>query len=236
MLRCFLRRTGLVAMIGAVSIPGAHAFAFSDGNMFNLLYSRTIYQYGFGGTANTAGSSQGNPGNARYVQLSHNGGGTGVGATHIASQSAITIQPGGIANVNFSLDFRLQSSFSSPVDLAFVIEQAGRRYATFLVPQQGTTSYQTIDALGLNENDFEEIAFDGTLFTDSSQRPDFQLAGSTMRFGFWTSSEGFGSAVHDGLYDNFSVSGTAVPEPAAMAMMGIGLASMLRRRNSRQRP
>lgn len=231
MFNCIFRRTLIAAAFFAAAIPAAHAFSFSDGTMFNLLYARTVYQYGPGGSATVGTTSTlGNPGNGRTVQLSHNGMGAGIGLTHIATQSAVTLQPGGIANINMSIDLRLLNNIASLVDFAFVVEQSGRRYATFLNPQQGTTSYQTLNALNLNENDFEEITFDGTFFTDSSQRPDFQLAGSTIRFGFWTSSEGFSGAIHEGIYDNFVVSGTAVPEPTAIAALGLGLAAVARRR------
>lgn len=234
-----MRRSVLgAAILSSLFVPSlASAFSFTDGNMFNLFYAKTEYQAGAGGTTSTSGNSLGNPGNARTVvhTVAGSSGTSRVGASHIATQSLTTTPPTGFLSVDMGIDAQLLTSSTIQIGrLAFVVEQNGTLFASDTITWTGN-GWTGIFPDGLFEQDFEQINFQTSTYRNSGVNPDFDLAGSSLRFGFltWAESSSLDAQSVTMLFDNFNVNFTAnpVPEPATLSVLA--LAALARRRRLR---
>lgn len=147
------------------------------------------------------------------------------------NSSATVIESGGLGTINFSIDHVKMDGIG--YGLAFLVFQNG---VSYIADHQiyAPNTILTKSSIGLTENDFSEVTMSLTGVSNSASKPDFDLVGSTISFGFFTSGVTTNTSGESDIYfDNFSVSAEAVPEPATMALLAIPALVALRKKKSR---
>lgn len=154
-----------------------------------------------------------------------------IGVTHYMNSSATVIGSGGLGTINFSIDHVKMDGMG--YGLAFLVFQNG---VSYIADHQiyAPNTILTKSSIGLSENDFSEVTMSLTGVSNSASKPDFDLVGSTISFGFFTSGVTTNTSGESDIYfDNFSVSAEAVPEPASMALIALPALIALRKKKSR---
>lgn len=218
------------SIIVATAVAGvftAQAQTFTDSTFNSGDWSKFVFIDGSGTVAGQQTATGGNPGPARLVTNTL-GANSAVAAAHFYDPIAIFTGPGGLGRISYSLDV-LAPSFAMGVGLA--LYQDGFIYvadysAVF------SNEWQTKSASNLTESMFGRISLTSSSVLDMSSNPDFDLVNSEITLGFFTANSG-GPAVIEGVFDNYSVSIEAVPEPATMALLAIPALAALRKKKSR---
>jgi hypothetical protein len=205
---------GIVCFAGP-SLLSASVFNFSDTG-FNpsewsadLIYNTTASVASY--TTIQAGSG-GNPGVWRETTHAYDTGGMAVGQINKTFVFAPLLHGGVITSVGFSYDFNvIDAGASLAVAHGLAITQLGRYYVAAYVSQTPSGGWVGHSASGLTASSFTE--YNGTA------HPDFS---APLAFGYVTGNGTAGglTSTDHGL-DNFSVTFTTVPEPPALAWVGL---------------
>jgi len=112
------------------------------------------------------------------------------------------------------------------VTTAFLLQQGGTFYRAGVQNVEKGEGWKSISLLALNPADFEEIK---PGFTFGTSLPDFSSSGAPIRVGYWSAnfSKNAGNVTQFGV-DNFEVTfhSSVIPEPSALALLGIGAVSL----------
>lgn len=222
------------AIFAIAAVSSANAFSFSDGDFAVGDYLHLAF---FQHTATSANRSAvgGNPGAAMFQTIVHDGSNEiGFGRVGAFNQ-VFTYNPsvsGAISSVSFSADYYLDTEDAlDNQSLWFSIIQNGKTFCVADVhsfaPHQWRTTAST-----MNAGDAQWIMFWDTGGV-SFDTPDFSETGGEMKFGFITGYNLLDGASLTQRVDNFTVRTTPVPEPATMAILGLGVAGIAARRRKR---
>ncbi|MDX2132357.1 MAG: hypothetical protein SFY69_09920 [Planctomycetota bacterium] len=202
---------------------------FSDGTFAPSTWGQELVTVGPGGTSAASQVSTGNPGFARRVQNTVEGGGTVYAFSRFGTDQATRYNAstqGAILTVDFSIDHR------------FVEGVGGDGQAVRLGAKQGQTVYAagyevtgssglwgTTTFTGLTAADFSAPGGGGTI--------DFSATGAPIRFGFIAVNSSTGPTYLNTVdYDNFFVRVNSVPGPGVgvCGLAGLVAAGVRRRR------
>jgi hypothetical protein len=205
----------VIVCLAGPSLLSAGVFNFSDTEFNPPDWSATLI---YNTTASVASyttiqvGSGGNPGAWRETTHTYDTGGMAVGQINKNFVFAPLLHGGAITSVAFSYDFNvIDAGTSLAVAHGLAITQLGRYYIAASLSQPPGGGWVGHSANGLTSTDFTEIG--------GSAHPDFSAA---LAFGYVTSNGTAGglTSTDHGL-DNYSVTFTTVPEPPALAWVGL---------------
>jgi len=247
-------RTGLVSCLASVlfvmlCVQGAHAqqLTFSD-STFNLANWSAAYQYFDQNTAGndpiiayTQETSGGNPGDFMQVEyeIGPAGSGNSFGRIFLALDGA-TWDPseGLITTLDFSMDRRVFTDTSLIV--SFAIRQGDTVYIfTDSVAPASWTTLGGTDLLATNfaraMNANNPSGDDWFPNFDTNSNPDFSATGDVLQFGIFVGGGGSTATpvIRTVGIDNWTVTLNGIPEPASMALLGLGSLLILGRNRRR---
>lgn len=207
----------------------AGIFSFTDTTFANpdwlgiLIYDNTPGGASFSAAQSGTG---GNPGAWRETTHTYASGQMAVGQVNQVFGFSPLIQGGAIGTVSFGYDFEvLDAGASLAVAHGVLLAQGGKYFVADYQAQFPGGGWVNHSGTGLTAADFTEY--------DGSVHPDFS---APLAFGYVTANGTAGGLTGtDHGIDNYTVTFTTVPEPAAWAWMagsGIGLLGwrLLRRR------
>ncbi len=186
-------------------------------------------QLGTGGSGSAVQvTGVGNPGKARRVTLSPNGGGTIWGFSRYGNTLATRYVPsvdGAILSLNFTFDARLTAGGGDGQAVVVALKQGQVIYGASYAVTGSSGAWATFAQAGLVASDFSRL--DGQVGV-----PNFTSTGAPIRFGFASgNSAPSGSYTTVADYDNFAVTIVQVPAPGAAGLMAVvGLMGVRRRR------
>lgn len=131
-----------------------------------------------------------------------------------------TVTPGVGQTIDFS-SISLDAARGGGSARGFSIASSVDAYATLFTSLAGhPTAYDAVAGIATQEAVYTNYAFDLSSLSDIT-------TATTFRIYSWSSA-----AANTIYYDNITLNGTAVPEPAAAALGAFGLLSLLRRRRA----
>ncbi len=206
--------------LAVITAGAAHGVSFVDGTFSDSDWTMETFPTSLTGQFTEQISAGGNPGAYKRVATINNN------FTYNAHlRTAFIYDPsvsGAINSIDWSIDFKNFSAFGAGQGYGLVLKQSGILYrGSFFATGTVPTLWQTNGQSALTSSNFTEGISGAT-------NPDFSSSGSAITFGF-TTNNGDGATIDIG-YDNYRVDVTPVPEPATMAVLGLGVASLLRRR------
>lgn len=238
-----VRKSAALAMMAAVATAGQAmaVTSFFDGVFNDPDWTLAPITNPLGTGSFTNGFQMpvgGNGGSYRIVRNSLAIGGPGAAIVGIHMNVTAFYNPssqGAITSINYSEDsinFVNQGGNGQGSGLAII--QGGNTYILrnpiLVMPYAGYSTWTANPAAGITASDMWMIDNAGNLF--SGLNPDFSITGGVMQFGFWRGNSS-GSA-SSGVFnsecgiDNWSV--TLIPAPGVTALLGMGLATMARRK------
>ena len=224
-----LTALALIASFGAA----AHAATFTDSTFVTGNWNDDVRAY-FNERqptlASTQGTSDGNPGDYRRMEVVIPSPDGYIHSFH--ALSGATWNPstqGEIASLAFSFDMRTFEGGS--FQYALGLRQGNTVYRTAYVGGIPNTWTNQADAF-VEASDFENFitgisGTTGTYEFGGGSGPDFSASGGAIQFGFIFNTGG-GPETRVGGVDNYSL--TVIPEPASLALMGLGGLLMVARR------
>ena len=240
------RLTLAATILGTLSI--AHTtradVTFSDGTFNNADWQVSMLFQGYNGGSVTGSqvASGGIPGTYRSINTSVNPLGAEDPYSNVLGFNQWlpgTFNPatqGAISSVDFSIDFLNIDTFGNGQGFELALTQSGSLYG--LLPHNTGIGggWQHFALSDVTASDFYQITSAPPIYTfDGTHHPDFSAAGCPISFGFYaaTATTDVPFTLTAGC-DNWSVTATsAVPEPQALVLVGLGALVMLARRRSR---
>ncbi len=232
--------SSLAAVVLVASLAAAaQAATFSDGTFNPANWNNDVYASSSVSAtpvvAVTQETSGGNPGNYRRMEVTYPGGGT---IYQFHALSGATWDPsvqGEIEGINASFDLNKYATDSPNFWVALRQGNTVFRLETAVVASTLNT-WQNFNYTNLVQNSFREgiVGISGNVGSfgfDGNNHPNFTTSGGPIQFGFMLiSGAGVGSPARIGGIDNFSL--TVIPEPASMALMGLGTLLIVSRRRT----
>jgi len=216
-----------VMAICAVPLAAHGASTFSDGTFnpsnwgFETIGSGTVT---FGQIA-----AGGNPGQYRQIdQVVNQNTGWFYSFSRYGTTMPTRYEPavsGAIASVDFSIDSRTISVLSGQVPgIGLGIKQGSLVFMQTAFFNGFANTWTTYSVNSLTPASFSCINGAGSL--------DFSASGAPIRFGFITANASFSATTTGSVsdYDNFFVNVVQVPAPGALALLGLSVPCLLRRR------
>lgn len=211
------------------SVGGSDKYGAQDGS------TTTGGQISFGTATGTA-SSPGTDANRALGLLNTSSTVETQFAIELVNNSGSTIDS--LSNINFMGELWRQSNLAKTLTFSYAVT-APLTGSAAAIPQSGTAADTNLNvSFGTNSNDTGGVAVIGSQAANQNQLSDSDIALTTpwtngnALWLIWTMSDDTGKA--QGLaIDNFSFTGTSVPEPASLGLMTIATASTLIRRRRR---
>nr|MCU0315870.1 PEP-CTERM sorting domain-containing protein [Fimbriimonadaceae bacterium] len=213
----------------AVSAAQAQ-FTVTDTTMFPANYTQTPIAIGTGGSSTDFFRTTGGNGGSHLEVRTINNANGGFGTTFISSQWYWDPSLGGLTNFDFSFDVIRKAGDFSSITLAFAIQQDDEIF----ISQQfafNAPTWTTLSVNGQAYTSFNKLV-PSSLLVDPTSMPDFSTSGEIIRAGYMVFGSGFDETTRMTGVDNFTVSSNveAVPKPATLTVIGLGLATLARRR------
>ena len=230
------------ALVGAISAISSvstvsYAASVSDGDFgaWSSFYFVTDDPYVVNpgpntsnGTATRVGAG-GNPG--AYLQVAHTftTGDTiwtgGIKTDYSYNPAA----DGAIATLSVAADVRQITNIGSSA-WQLVVEQSGQRYYSYPLSAFSGGTWLHVTATDLSATNFDTNPWTGYAgILPSGNHPDFSVAGAPIQLGFMFGNRVLGSGTLTNTLglDNFSVTTSPVPVPAAVWLFGSGLLGLI---------
>ncbi|GJQ28975.1 MAG: hypothetical protein HBSAPP03_08590 [Phycisphaerae bacterium] len=217
----------IVAVMLASGSAGA-AVTYTDGTFTPSNWGFELVTLAAGGTSSATQVAGGNPGMARQLTNSVNGGGTVWGVSRYGTTNATRYEPmttGAILSVDFAIDYR------------FVQGAGGDGHALVLAAKQGTAVFGAAYTVTGSSGAWGTYAITGVTAADFTRLDgaaggiDFSATGAPIRFGFAVGNSSTGTPYSNTvMYDNFEVVVHNVPAPGVGLLAGAGLLTLARRR------
>lgn len=227
-----MKRT-IFALAVLTAVSSANAVSYFDGEFAIGDYGHFAY-FDSASTSTLRAVAGGNPGATLHHNIEHIGS-TPQGRGRIGSYNFNFVYnpsvSGAISSLNMSADYLLDTqAVLSGQALSFSLIQNGDTYFKQFLgnfsPNNWVHASISADATGWTKVDWVSGGF-------SAANPDFSAAGGEMTFGFLSGYVLSGNAKLTQRIDNFSVQTTPVPEPATMAILGLGAVGAIARRRKR---
>lgn len=201
---------------------------FSDGT-YDPANWTTVLEYGNGTVSATQVNMGGNP--DRYLRVDHINFTWELVAYHFQNDAVYDPSLAPIERVEWSQDERaIQNLFGIGVPFTLAVEQNGKRYkiSSYSQFRNDSSSWVTFTSPigGYTAADFFQYDIPGNVLLED--HPDFSSTGSPLVFGFCTLDNNLDYLTSRAAgFDNWSVTLTTVPIPAAIWLLGSGLIGLV---------
>ncbi len=222
-------------VLAALSVAGSvHAFSFSDGDFAVGDYVHFGY-FNHVSTSGQRSATGGNPDATMIHSIQHDGS-NNLGFGRVGSFHQVhTYNPsvsGAISSVNFSADYYLDTSnLLNGQNIWFAVLQGGKTYYNWDL--HNFSPHQWLSANATMQANVAQTVLDWQDGGVTFEVPDFSASGAEMKFGFITAYNLENGAALSQRIDNFTVRTTPVPEPATLAVLGMGAAALASKRRKR---
>lgn len=223
-------RTVAALVVASMAAPAMASVTYSDGTFNTANWGFETVAVGPGGTSSASQVAGGNPGTARQIVNTINGGGGLVwGVSRFGTTNATRYEPvnqGAILTVDFAIDFRFVEGIGGEGQSVVVIAKQGMLvYGAGYAITGSTGAWGSHAVTGLTAADF-------TLLNGASGPAiDFSGTAVPLRFGFGAGNSAPNNTYSNTvMYDNFEVVVNNVPAPAGGVLAGLGVLCAARRR------
>lgn len=228
-------RCSAVCAIGLALAAGSAAadVVYSDTEFATSTWGFETLMGGTGGTSAASQVGGGNPGNARQLANTVNGGGSGeiYGFSRYGTTNAVgrydPVVLGAISSVNWSIDSKWLSGLGGQGQaILFGAKQGSFVYFADSDVTGSSGAWTAHGAVGLTAGSFQPLS------AGAVPPLNFSATGAPIRFGFIVGNSGSFAYSNTVIYDNFNV--RIVPSPGAAGLAGLAGLCGLRRRRARR--